>query len=313
MTEAVEKKWIASFWGRIAALIIDILLLGFVGFCLGLVLENVFVGMGGWARLAGFVISLIYFGLMNSQLANGQTIGKRVLKIRVVDVDNKSISIQKSFLRYTIFGIPFYLNNAQFSNELLMSYLLYPLSLLIFGGILSIIYLYVFNRLTRQSLHDLVVGTYVVNCDVEQQATAEVWRVHYGIVSVICIAALVVPAFTTQLMDEQPFKDMLVAQQALMQDSNVTHASVFISTASFGSGTKDGESEQSYVSVEVVVSSFVIHDNDYARQLANTVVKQYHESKQAEIISITLSHGYDLGIWSKWSSHTHQFYTDEFN
>jgi len=32
--------------------------------------------------LIGFSIALIYFGIMNSELANGQTLGKKALEIR---------------------------------------------------------------------------------------------------------------------------------------------------------------------------------------------------------------------------------------
>ena len=80
MSEEVQQNWIANFWRRIGALFIDTLILGLVGFLLGLTLESTFVQIGGWGRLIGFVIALVYFGAMNSKLFNGQTIGKKVKK-----------------------------------------------------------------------------------------------------------------------------------------------------------------------------------------------------------------------------------------
>lgn len=160
-----ENVWITGFWRRIGALLIDGLILGFVGFLSGLVLEDYFVQIGGWGRLIGFSIALIYFGILNSSINNGQTIGKALLKINVVDSNNQFISAPKSFLRYFILGTPFYLNNAWLTEDLLTSPFMYLLSLMVFGGSLSIIYLYVFNRNTRQSLHDVIIGTYVTNKD----------------------------------------------------------------------------------------------------------------------------------------------------
>ena len=162
MTEEVKLKWISGFWRRIGALFIDTSILGVAGLVLGLFLESFFVQMGGWGRLVGFTIALIYFGVMNSSIAGGQTIGKKALRIRVVDYSNSPISLGKSVIRYFILAIPFSLNGAQFSNEAMLSFLMYPLSLIIYGGLFSILYLYTFNRVTRQSLHDLVVGTVVV-------------------------------------------------------------------------------------------------------------------------------------------------------
>ncbi|WP_083481602.1 RDD family protein [Agarivorans gilvus] len=95
------------------------------------------------------MLALIYFGIMNSTLCNGQTIGKKILRLRVVDGDNNSISLSKSFVRYLILGSPVFLNGVRFSNDTSLAFWLYPLSLIVFGGLLSIIYLYIFNRASR--------------------------------------------------------------------------------------------------------------------------------------------------------------------
>lgn len=96
--EAVQEKWICGFWRRIGALVVDTLVLGVLGSVAGLFLEDIFVQLGGWGRLIGFVVSITYFGVMNSSLANGQTIGKRILNIKVVDSSNSTISCTSSDL-----------------------------------------------------------------------------------------------------------------------------------------------------------------------------------------------------------------------
>jgi uncharacterized RDD family membrane protein YckC len=306
MTEEVELKWISGFWRRIGALFIDTLILGVVGLALGLVLESLFVQIGGWGRLVGFSIALIYFGVMNSSIVGGQTIGKKALKIRVVDSNNSPVNLGKSILRYFILAIPFFLNGAQFSNEVMFSFLMYPLSLIIFGGIFSILYLYIFNRVTRQSLHDLVVGTFVVNANVEKQETGKVWNLHLIIVALLFLAAAVVPAFTTQLAQSEPFKDMLSVQSALSNDQDVAYATISTGSSTFSS-TNEGTKTTTYVSSQVFLKTNNVNDAELARRLAIIVVANYPEALQKDTILINLTYGYDIGIASSWSNHAHNF------
>ncbi|MCP3674686.1 MAG: RDD family protein [Gammaproteobacteria bacterium] len=311
MTEEVQQNWIAKFWKRIGALFIDTLMLGLVGFLLGLALESTFVQIGGWGRLIGFVIALVYFGVMNSKLFEGQTIGKMLLNLRVVDSENQTISLGKSVLRYIVLATPFSLNGAQFSNEAMLSNLMYPLSLIIFGGLISIIYLYLFNRVTRQSLHDLAVGTFVVNANIEKQEVGKVWKTHLVVVAVFFLAAAIVPAFTGKLAQNEPFKDMLAVQSALSNESGVTYATITTSTTTFSS-VNEGTKTTTYVTAQAVLLSNNVSDVEFARHLATIVVKNYPETMNKDALRITLTYGYDIGIWSQWLNHTHDFNPSEF-
>lgn len=262
--------------------------------------------MGGWGRLVGFSIALIYFGVMNSSIAGGQTIGKKALNIRVVDSNNSPISLGKSILRYFILAIPFSLNGAQFSNEAMLSFLMYPLSLIIFGGLFSILYLYIFNRVTRQSLHDLVVGTYVVSTNVEKQTTGNVWNVHLAIVALLFLAAAVVPAFTAQLAQSEPFKGMLSVQSALSNDQSVVYATISTGSSTFSS-TNEGTKTTTYVSSQVFLRTNNVSDAELARRLAIIIAANYPEALQKDTVHINLKYGYDIGIASSWSNQAHNF------
>jgi hypothetical protein len=243
---------------------------------------------------------------MNSSIAGGQTIGKKVLKIRVVDSNNSPINLGKSILRYCILAIPFSLNGAQFSNEAMLSFLMYPLSLIIFGGLFSILYLYIFNRITRQSLHDLAVGTYVVNLNVEKQELGKVWNVHLIIIAVSFLAAAVVPAFTTQLAQSEPFKGMLAVQSALSNDPDVAYATIHSGWSTFSS-TNEGTKKATYISSQVLLKIDNVSDAELARRLAIIVIANSPEALQKDTIQINLTYGYDIGIASNWSKHTHNF------
>lgn len=307
-----ENVWITGFWRRVGALLIDALILGFVGFLLGLLLEDYFVQIGGWGRLIGFSIALVYFGVLNSFINNGQTLGKALLKINVVDLNNKFISVPKSFLRYCILGIPFYLNNARFTEELLMSPFMYLLSLIIFGGLLSIIYLYVFNRRTRQSLHDVIIGTYVTNKNSDTTDISQIWKVHYAVISCLFILAAVAPYFIMQLAQNAPFTDMLNVRKAVMMKPEITYANIeegSSTIASTGAGTRT----TTYISVQAFLSEDDIKNVAIAKDIGKVIINNYSTANAKDSIQVNLTYGYDIGIWSLWRNHNYQFSPNDLN
>lgn len=307
-----ENLWITGFWRRIGALLIDGLILALVGFLLGLVLEDYFVQIGGWGRLIGFSIALIYFGLLNSSINNGQTVGKAILKINVVNSSNQFISLPKSFLRYCILGAPFYLNNARFTEDLLTSPFMHLLSLIIFGGLISIIYLYIFNRHTRQSLHDVIVGTYVTNKDSKSSTLEPIWKPHYVIIVCLFIAAAAAPYFTMQLAQNIPFKDMLNVRQIVMSKPEVVYANIQEGTSTF-STTDTETTKTTYITVQAFLVDDDITNGAIARDIGNTVIANYTDAETKDIIQVTLIYGYDIGIWSFWRNHNHEFTPNDLN
>jgi len=65
-----------------------------------------------------------------------------------------------------------------------------------FGFSISTVYLYVFNRRTRQSLHDLVAGSIVVKAaEPARKVSVVTWRGHYVATAIILVAATTVPNF----------------------------------------------------------------------------------------------------------------------
>ncbi|RJE77285.1 hypothetical protein BGP78_09540 [Pseudoalteromonas sp. MSK9-3] len=310
--EEVQEKWICGFWRRIGALFIDTLVLGILGYVVGLFLEDIFVQLGGWGRLIGFALSITYFGVMNSSLSNGQTIGKRILNIKVVDSSNSTISLPKSFLRYSFLAVPFSLNGAQITNEAMLSYLMYPLSFIIFGGLFSISYLYIFNRATRQSLHDLAVDTYVVNAEVSPEELPSVWKPHLVVLAGLFIAAALAPVFTSDLAKSKPFKGLLSTQEAINSNESVKYAGVTEGSTTFTS-SDSGTTTTTYVNTQAFLYKNNVEDSDIAKQLAHLIVKTYPESLNKNLIQVTLTYGYDIGIASKWNSYNHQFSPQELN
>ncbi|TDY02383.1 RDD family protein [Thiohalophilus thiocyanatoxydans] len=309
MEEQQETKWICGFWRRIGALIVDVFVLGVVGFALGQVFGELFIELGGLGRLLGFAIALVYFGVLNSSIGNGQTLGKRLLGIRVVDEGNNPIGLLRSFARYVVLGLPFFLNGIQLGGEALI-YLAFPLSVIIFGGGLAIVYLYVFNRVTRQSLHDLVVGTYVVNAAAPKQAVGPVWKPHLVVVTVLFVTAAVVPAFTLKLADDSPLKEMLSIHATLIKNPLVRFANVTMGSTIHNMASDDSTTTN-HVTVKVFVARDVLDDSELARQMARTVIAGYPQAMDRDLIQVTLIYGFDIGIWSQWRSQSYNFEPEE--
>ena len=309
--EEINKKMICGFWRRIAAFIIDVIILSAIGFILGLLLEDVFVQLGEWGRLIGFIISISYFGIMNSSKFDGQTFGKKLFKIQVVDSSNSTIGLSKSFLRYSFLAALFSLNGIHITDQTVSSYLAYPLSFIIFGGVFSIVYLYLFNRVTRQSLHDLMVGTYVVNISRSQERFGMTWRPHLFIVSSLFVIGTASPEIASKFIENEPFQEILLTQQTINKLDVVRYAGVMQSSRVLTSAKSGNSSSFTYVSAQVNLYEKDVGNNDFARELAELVVSSYPDSRSQNLIQISLIYGYDIGIWSKWYKENYSFNPNE--
>lgn len=243
---------------------------------------------------------------MNSKIGRGQTLGKKILKIKVVDSNNELIGPLKSFARYSVLAIPFSLNGAQFPDESMSSFAVYILSMIVFGGLFSIFYLYLFNRVTRQSLHDIATGTYVVNVADEKQSVGNIWKPHYIIVSLFFVAAAIVPVFTGRLAKQEPFVDLLQSRTLLMNNPAVKNATVSYGTSTFTS-TNSGTTETKYVNAQVYLSKNETSNKELAQSLAVLIVENYTDALTKDTINVKLIYGFDIGIASRWNSHGHKF------
>lgn len=288
-------------------MLLDVLLLALVGFALGVFLEEQFVALASWGPFIGFTIALLYFGVLNSIVANGQTLGKKMLGIRVVDSANQSISLQRSFLRYCILGIPFFMNGAAITTELTGIPWLAIFSVVVFGGIISIVYLYLFNRLTRQTLHDLVCGTYVVNTAVDQQDITKIWKPHLIIAGVIVIASVFAPALMPRFIDDASLARMMDVQKALLNHPAVNMANVwYVQNTSLLSSSAEG-GQVRYIVAQAWLKEDQVCNVELAKQLAQYVAQSELQSMDKDLIQIQLSYGYDIGIASKWNTHVYNY------
>ena len=64
-----------------------------------------------------FTIALAHFGFGNSRVFGGQTLGKKAVRSRVVDANDEAITAGRSMLRYSILGVPWFINNSRITME----------------------------------------------------------------------------------------------------------------------------------------------------------------------------------------------------
>ena len=293
--EEVLAPQIATFWRRIGASVADALLLGAIGACLGFLWFDQLAALGRTGRFIGGAIALVYFGTLNSQIGQGQTPGKRLLKIQVTDAKGALISLPRSAFRATILLLPVALNGMPVpvgEHEQLWGIVL---SILIFGVSVAGVYLYSCNRRTRQSIHDLAVGTFVRNAENTSEIHEEIWKPHFAIAGGLCLAVLgvVLMPYTS----EQPeFMKQLVEVRRVVQ-SAVPDADVSVQ----GGTTKASASTigQTATSRIVIGVSMWVKPENFeivADQIAMAMFKSLSGVRDVGQVSIVISYGYDIMI-----------------
>jgi uncharacterized RDD family membrane protein YckC len=284
---------LGGFWSRPLAFGIDLLLLGVFGALLGAYRFDLLARMGGWGRLFGFGIALLYFGLLNSSLGNGQTLGKRLMKIRVVGRSGRPISVVRSFVRFTLLGAPFFLNGA----ALPVGFGVLPIAaaVVILGEGGALILLYLANRRTRQSLHDLLVGTFVVRAGAEPAfAAPPVRKGLYWLAGGWVAAVLVLAIAGPGLFFPKSYARLASLQQAIAAMPGTRDASVKIGKT-WGAG-----GETTFLSVEVAVSDPSVTVADVASEIATFVMLRYPDFDRKDRLVVAVRYGYDIGIASSW-------------
>lgn len=215
MTTNHQPKWLAGLWLRIWAALVDIILLICIFTLLDIFFGDFFDSTGVNRHFLNFCMALGYYGIGNSCILNGQTFGKKLCKIRVVTRDNQTISLIKSFGRFCVLGIPVFLNNTEFRLD---SFLIFIANtFFVFGVDFSLPYLYICNCATRQSVHDLVFDTYVVNSIAETVSLNKIWRPHFNVVGFFCIASVLIPALK--------FNDFqkIIAEQSILNSQQMVN------------------------------------------------------------------------------------------
>lgn len=287
----------SGFWRRSVALLVDWVILGTIGFALGLFLSDFFVRLGPWGRAVGFAIALPYFAVFNSSLYKGNTPGKKILGLRVVNGAGEAISPGRSLARSTIYLVPFFLNGALIPATQRLPVIEIAVALIVSVIASAIVYLVVFNRPTRQSLHDRVVGTYVVKSRPEGPVSAPpFWSKHWAIIGLVNVLIFAVAALL--LFKVARMEEAIPIQQAVY-DTGEFHS------VSIGRNVTYGQQKVTSLTVSVVAKEL----SDPKRQVhdvARLVLRKSPTALASDVLTVNLAYGFDIGIASGWTNYFEQ-------
>jgi uncharacterized RDD family membrane protein YckC len=284
---------IAEPWRRLVAYELDALLLSIAASRAAEPFFDRLSRLGWWAWLVGYCVTLAYFAIFDSKVGNGQTIGKRLLKLRVVDARGDCVSIAKAAARCTIFAIPcllFGLHLSMTRTPWIVSVLLGSVTYGVGGATL---YLVTFNRWTRQGLHDLATGTYVVSAqDGSPVEALPVPYIHWLIIGTSLVA---VGAGATAVHFEWPdygtSPELREDSRLIEQIDGVLRCPVtdLISHAGGGAGQK-------ILFVPVVMAKEPASEEIYADGVARTILLHDQYARSYDVLRVRIYRGYDIGI-----------------
>ncbi len=175
---------------RLLAYLIDtVVLLIMLG-----VLSRILFSYDQWPLLWA-IIMLLWFALPESKLMKGQSFGKRLLKLRVINSNLQSPNFGTAIIRTAIFILPTVFPIIFGRYLIQFSPLWFVSSVFISSLSIATFYLFIFNKGTKQSLHDIVTHTYVVDENLKVFPTGNFWKWHLLMAAGISLIPAL--AFTT--------------------------------------------------------------------------------------------------------------------
>jgi uncharacterized RDD family membrane protein YckC len=284
---------VGSLWRRIIAFLIDSMVVGIAGTLIALPFFDFFSRLGVWGRLVGFCLSVPYFVLLNSRIGNGQTLGKRAMHLQVVDANGEPISVSKSFIRYLVLSGPFFLDELTLPVTRTPQIVMYLLTTVVFGLGAITTYLVLFNRRTRQGVHDLTVGSYVADADKSGALVIHrIWRGHWAAIGAMVVASVVggevLESKLTKLFD---FPAMLSDARVVEDMDKVQSVNVSDLTWTPRSGGK-----QTIYVVNVFWLGQQNQEEGFSKQVASQILANNPHVADRDRLRIVIIRGYDLGI-----------------
>ncbi len=304
---------VAGLWPRFAGWLVDALLVFLTGHLIGQAFASSLYQIGPYGRLIGLTVILLYFGILNSSIGGGQTMGKRLMKTAVRGADNRPVSLWRSLLRTVILAAPVILGG--WGIPLLENRIVaFVASLVVFGLGGAIIYTMLFNYSAMQGLHDLLCRTYVVKPDgVPEQAFPKTARVHRVIVltwiSLVAVVLYFVSMDNPGYMPKPSAAALKEIRSTLAADPRFFNADVRDQSV-----TPQNDPPYRAAVVEVWTVGQLPQEKQWetAREISALALKKLDGADGFDQIQIKLTYGYDLGIASYRSGFWYSNPVDEW-
>lgn len=280
---------IAPISRRCTAFFIDCCILILIGWAAGACMFDLLSALGPWGRPLGFAIATAYFGVTQSR-SGGQSPGMKILGIKVIAASGASLGMGSSIIRAAIFCFTYFLSGFIASITVWDGWLASCIYTLLFGVSFFSFYLLFFNRVSRQSLHDLAVGAFVVTATHGplELPQARIWRGHFAI-GAAGVAALSVAGLL--MASNNQFADMNRVRIAVGALPEVRTAAVSIQY-----GAVNG------MRVSAVIGTVSPDREALARRIAKIALERYPAAARLRTLTVSFAYGYDIGIAQFWRS-----------
>jgi hypothetical protein len=162
-----------------------------------------------------------------------------MLGLRVIDQAGNPLSIERSIVRYTVFCIPFLMNGLLLPISSTPALVMKLLGLAVFGLGSSTVYLLIFNRSTRQGLHDLSVRSFVAEAQNPGPVFVKpIWDVHWVVAVTLFLLLGVGPMMMgSWVVNWGPFPQMFADARLVEGLGGLQQAGVNSSTLYSSNGT----------------------------------------------------------------------------
>jgi len=308
-----DVDYICGFWRRVVALLVDLIILFLL---LALPASQWFTYFSSHPTAAltlGFVVTFPYFIILNSRIGNGQTLGKKMAKIRVADLQGNAISLQRSTLRFCVLAMPFFFEQVEFPCSAGLCAAATFVTWLLTACRFATAYLYIFNTRTRQSLHDLVAQTYVIDAELwplqhaqsivtnadpvagwfgSQTVTREqTWKTHFVILGALFLIGGLGGMFAERkVMEMQPFPELFTVQNAINQSGKVRTVSVM--------ANKSWSTNRAIASLVVTVTPLSAQPDDetQAKEIAAIALDASSKTSEMDSLDIVMLHIANFGL-----------------
>ncbi|GIL40931.1 RDD family protein [Roseiterribacter gracilis] len=292
MAPHLTERTIAGFWRRLAAAIVDMILVVAIGATLTLVLYGPLARLGTAAQFVGVAVFALYFGISESRWAGSP--GKRLFGLNVVGRDGAHLSMLRATARAALFGGLFFFNGLCWFFEPQARVTISALENI--GVMLMVAHLLLLaaNFDTRQGLHDLAVRSYVV-----RGATApSPLRLHWA--PLVATAALVLalpvalqairPDLAPDPQEEAEEAQSIAAMRVLYARPDVVRAHVHVA--------RDNDQPTPRLVIWAWAAQPVSDEGAQAAAVSGAVRDALPELAQGKQIQVRLIRSVQIGIFS---------------
>ena len=287
----------ASLWQRFLAFAIDGLLIGLPFAALGYAFFPAAVALGDAGRLIGLAVVTVYFGYFDSSLGAGRSVGKRLIKIEVMTSPGGSLTPAKAALRAWVLYLPFLLNGVRPGAE--SRPVSTVTSVCVLGLFLSSLYLFLANRQTGQSLHDLIADARVLRAGAAPERDKKIWQGHFVAVALFLGLAASLPWLASFATSKAPagFSDMVAMKKSAEGVAGVRQAAVSMVDTTLKDTAAPSQAQPGSSIIVTVIADRVPEDQAKLTSAIQDAIFPGHEDFAAgKPVLIVVKYGFDFGI-----------------